>query len=68
MHTSHSDNDDPSFLNGCKESPNIHRLHDRTAGILAMIYPYGKIVDVCEMCTCESATQLLAFWQIQQMM
>ena len=55
------DNDDDSFLVGCKKKQNINRFHDRTAGILAAVRPCGIIVNFMEMFTCESPTQVYIF-------
>ena len=55
------DNDDDSCLVGCKKKQNIDRFYNRTAGILAAVRPCGIIVNVMEMFTCESPTQVYVF-------
>ena len=55
------DNDDDSCLVGCKKKQNIDRFYDRTAGILAAVRPCGIIVNLMEMFTCESPTQVYVF-------
>ena len=55
------DNDDPTLLTGCRKEKGVHRFHDRTAGILALVGPCGVIVNTAEMYTCESPTQVYLF-------
>lgn len=47
--------------NGCRKKTNIHHYLDRTAGIAAIVRPCGIIVNVTEMYTCESMTQMYLF-------
>ena len=54
------ENDDQSVHVGCKNSKNVDRFKRRFAGIMALVQPYGIIVDTREMLTCESASQLFA--------
>ena len=46
---------------GCKKKENIHKYYDTTAGMLPLIRPCGIIVNMVEMFTCESLTQVLIF-------
>ncbi len=46
---------------GCKKDCNITRYYDRTAGIAALVRPCGIILNICEMYTCESMTQMYLF-------
>lgn len=55
------DNDDDTLLVGCKKPSNVDKFYDRTAGVLALVRPCGKIVNFCEMFTCESVTQAYVF-------
>lgn len=52
------DNDDRSVHIGCKKERNVNRFSSRSAGIMAIVKPCGIIVDVSEMLTCESPSQL----------
>lgn len=54
-------NDDPSVHVACKKKENLNRFYDRTAGILAMVRPCGIILDVQEMYTCESPSQVFVW-------
>lgn len=55
------ENDDDSFVVGCKKASNVNKFYDRTAGILALVRPCGIIVNFSEMFTCESVTQAYVF-------
>ena len=46
---------------GCRKKSNIKHYLDRTAGIAAIVRPCGVIVNVTEMYTCESMTQMYLF-------
>ncbi len=52
---------DCTIQDGCKKDCNITRYYDRTAGIAALVRPCGIILNVCEMYTCESMTQMYLF-------
>ena len=52
------ENDDPTLV---ERKKGVHRFHDRTAGILALVRPCGVIVNTAEMYTCESPTQVYLF-------
>lgn len=52
------DNEDKTVHIGCKKDTNVPRFSERSAGVMALIRPCGIIVDVCELLTCESPTQL----------
>ena len=46
---------------GCRKKCNVNHYLDRTAGIAAIVRPCGIIVNVTEMYTCESMTQMYLF-------
>jgi hypothetical protein len=46
---------------GCKKDSNILKYYKTTAGILALIKPCGIVVDICEMYTSESLSQVFIF-------
>ena len=52
------ENDDDSFVVGCKKASNVNKFYDRMAGILALVRPCGIIAHFGEMFTCESAMQV----------
>ena len=53
--------EDESNLVGCKKNSKITKFYHTSAGMLALIRPCGIVVDLCEMFTCESATQVFLF-------
>lgn len=55
------DNDSDTLLTGCKQSKNINRFFERTAGMLALIRPCGIVVSMTEMFSSESPTQVFIF-------
>ena len=46
---------------GCRKKSNVTHYLDRTAGIAAIVRPCGIIVNITEMYTCESMTQMYLF-------
>ena len=54
-------NDDDSLLVGCKKVENRTKYYTTTAGMLALIRPCGIVVNMTEMFTCESPTQVFLF-------
>ena len=54
-------NDDDSLLLGCKRPEKRTKYYHTTAGMLALIRPCGIVISICEMFTCESATQVYLF-------
>ena len=46
---------------GCRKKTNVYHYFDRTAGIAAIVRPCGIIVNVTEMYTCQSMTQMYLF-------
>ena len=47
---------------GCRKRSNVNHYLDRTARIAAIVRPCGIIVNVTEMYTCESMTQMYLFF------
>ena len=52
--------DDVSVHVGCKDGKKVDRFRTRSAGISAIVRPCGIIVDVRELLTCESPSQVMA--------
>jgi hypothetical protein len=52
------DNSDKSVHLGCKKAENVDRFQTRSAGVMALVRPCGIVVDLSEMLTCESPSQL----------
>ena len=49
---------------GCKKTSNITKYYNRTAGVIALVRPCGIVVNIGEMYTSESMTQMyLVFLQ-----
>ena len=46
---------------GCKKTSNITKYYNRTAGIIALVRPCGIVVNIGEMYTSESMTQMYLF-------
>ena len=55
------DADSNDLLVSCKKSSNVDKFFDTTAGIAAIVRPCGIVVNVTEMYTCESPTQMYIF-------
>ena len=55
------ENDNTRIMTGCKGKDKVNRFYDRTAGILAMVKPCGIIIDISEMYTCESSSQIFGW-------
>lgn len=55
------DSDCESLLTGCRKGSNVNKFFDRTAGVAAVVRPCGIIVNLTEMFTCESPTQMYIF-------
>ena len=43
---------------GCRKQSNVIKYYDRTAGIVALVRPCGVVVNIAEMYTSESMTNL----------
>ena len=54
------DNDDVTVHVGCKQANNVDRFSKRTAGLMVLVRFCGVIVDLREMVSCESPSQLFA--------
>ena len=53
--------EEPRNSRGCKKSEKISLFYETTAGTLALIRPCGIVVNMTEMFTCESLTQVFLF-------
>ena len=55
------ENDDNDVLVGCRKTKGVNLFYDRTAGFMAIVRPCGAFVNITEMYTCESPTQVYLF-------
>ena len=55
------DSDSVDLLVGCKKLSNVDKFFDTTAGIAAIVRPCGIVVNVTDMYTCKSPTQMYIF-------
>ena len=46
---------------GCRKQCNVTKYYDRTAGIVAIVRPCGVVINIAEMYTNESMTQIYLF-------
>ena len=52
--------DDVSVHVGCKDGKKVDMFRTRYAGIPAIVWHWGIIIDVRELLTCESPSQVMA--------
>ena len=55
------DADSEELFTGCRKPSKVTKFFDRTAGVVVAVRPCGIIVNISEMFTCESPTQMYTF-------